>query len=64
MRRDEALRILGISAAEAVSEDAIRTAYKRLALKHHPDKNGASPLLGASGSLTPYYHYFCTRRTR
>ena len=45
MRRDEALFVLGLSADVVHSEDAVRTAYKKKALQHHPDKNGAPALL-------------------
>ena len=38
--RAEALAVLGLTAADD-NEDAIKSAYKRKALHHHPDKNGA-----------------------
>ena len=38
-KRAEALAVLGL--VEGASESEIKTAYKREALRHHPDKNGA-----------------------
>jgi len=39
-KRADALTVLGLQ--EGVSEEEIRKSYKKLALLHHPDKNGAS----------------------
>ncbi len=39
-KRAEALVELELT-EETATEDGIRKAYKRLALQHHPDKNGA-----------------------
>lgn len=38
--RAEALAVLGLTAADD-NQDAIKRAFKRMALVHHPDKNGA-----------------------
>ena len=38
--RAEALAVLGLTAADD-NEDTIKSAYRRMALVHHPDKNGA-----------------------
>ena len=40
-KRANALGVLGLE--EGASEEEIRKAYKREALHHHPDKNGARP---------------------
>lgn len=39
MRRDEALKILGFQSSYAPSEQEIKSAYRKLALKYHPDKH-------------------------
>ncbi len=38
IKRDEALKILGFQSSYAPSEKEIKSAYRKLALKYHPDK--------------------------
>ncbi|WP_319803703.1 ankyrin repeat domain-containing protein [Wolbachia endosymbiont (group B) of Agriphila straminella] len=39
IQRDEALKILGFESSDAPSEQKIKSAYRKLALKYHPDKH-------------------------
>lgn len=49
-KRADALGVLGL--ADGAGEDEIRKAYKKQALLHHPDKNGArAAAVAARGSL-------------
>ncbi|UIP91582.1 DnaJ domain-containing protein [Wolbachia pipientis] len=38
IQKDEALKILGFQSSGAPSEQEIKSAYRKLALKYHPDK--------------------------
>ena len=36
----EAMKVLGISTENELTGDTVKIAYRRLAIKHHPDKGG------------------------
>lgn len=55
MRSSEAQKILGIK--PGVSEKEIKKAYRKLAMKHHPDRNKASNAEAKFQEITMAYHY-------
>lgn len=43
-KRDECLKILGLDPARQWTEKEIKKAYKRMAMKHHPDRGGSQEM--------------------
>lgn len=55
MRSSEALKILGLKAG--ATEKEIKKAYRKLALKYHPDHNSAKNAESKFQEITTAYHY-------